>query len=101
MEGELHSEKASALKRICDRLDELLALLEHLAARFDRLPDPERQRVGRQHEDVRRMAERQRWFLLVQREAMGLRPQAIVDELYPPPRRLQARGPDQDALPHI
>jgi hypothetical protein len=92
IEEELQSERAWSLRRLGDRLDQLLSDLRRLEDRLGRASEGERAVLLARHEDLWREADRQRWYMLVQREALGLRSHRIVDEVYPVPRRLSGRG---------
>ncbi|HZH79252.1 MAG TPA: hypothetical protein VEY88_24740 [Archangium sp.] len=37
------------------------------------------------HKELRAEAEKQRWYLVIQREALGLRQHADLEEMYPLP----------------
>jgi hypothetical protein len=88
VERELARERAAALRRIGERLAELLEDL-------DRRQAGARERAGgagdgerKAYEAVRAEARRYRWFLEVQRESVGLRSHASLDEFYPIPGAL-------------
>ena len=66
---ELNEERLAALTRISGTLEALIAQL-----REERDPD--------KHEDLRRRAHKYRWYLEVQREALGIRHHRMLDELY-------------------
>ena len=93
VEEEIRREKAAALGRAGERLDD--ALREALAAleRLDRASDPlEHDRLVVEYEAARARARTARLALLIQREAIGLRHHAVVDQLFPePPRRARRR----------
>jgi hypothetical protein len=79
---ELQEERAAALGRISRTLevliDQLRALHPHVAHRpwFDDSPELAHYR------ELRRRAVRFRWYLEVQREALGLHPDHRLDEFY-------------------
>jgi len=91
--AEIAQEKAAALGRAGERLEEALACVASVGRRLDGAADPEeRARLLGEYETVRVRAVDARLALLVQREALGLRQHRIVDQLFPePPRR--AAGP--------
>jgi hypothetical protein len=66
---ELNEERVAALTRISRTLESLIARLqvEH---------DPGK------HAELREQAQKYRWYLEVQREALGIRHHRMVDELY-------------------
>lgn len=92
IEQELVEERATALGRIGRNLEALLADLAALCERIGRADGDARDRLLADYRGVRERALEQRWYLLVQREACGLRDApGYVEELYPiplpPPRR--------------
>jgi hypothetical protein len=79
---ELNEERAAALLRISRKLE---SLIEQLHATTD--PDAFRA--------LRADALRYRWYLEVQREALGLRRHERLDEFYPIPRVAASGGGDR------
>lgn len=79
-------ERSSALARIGEKLqraiDEAKALAEQLGGEP---PGTTRDALLERHREARRRAEEYRFYLVVQREALGMRDQKIVDEIYPMP----------------
>jgi hypothetical protein len=88
-EQEILAEKASALGRAGERLEEALAEVARLAAALEAVTDTqERRRLTAEYEEAWSRAARARLALLVQREAVGLRHHRLVDQQFPePPRR--------------
>jgi hypothetical protein len=86
---EIVREKAAALGRAGERLETALAALRDIAAAWRSAGGAdERQRLAREYEDAWRAADAARLSLLIQREAVGLRDQRVVDQQFPrPPRR--------------
>jgi hypothetical protein len=87
IEVQLQAEKATALRRVGEKLETLLAELAETGRELLTLTGAARaQRVAR-HQWLRAEAEHQRWCLIVQREAMGLFNHADVYEQFriPPP----------------
>jgi hypothetical protein len=86
---EIAREKAAALGRTGERLEAALASVAATAQAWRDATDPvERERLGREHDRAWRHAEAARLHLLIQREAVGLRDQRVVDQQFPwPPRR--------------
>jgi hypothetical protein len=84
VEKELAGEKATALAVAGERLEASLAALAALDARLrDVGPDTLlRAELERQREPARQLASEQLWFLVVQREAMGLYQHESVYRLY-------------------
>jgi hypothetical protein len=86
IEAELRREMASSLGRVGRRLEERLETLARLHRELSSSKDDERTRRAREFNEVRRLAERDLWFLRVQREAMGLRSHQDLERIYPIPR---------------
>ena len=82
IEVQLQAEKATALRRVGDTLEKLLAELDELQRELLWLRGVDRLRPVARHKELRAEAEHQRWCLIVQREAMGLFNHADVYELY-------------------
>jgi hypothetical protein len=91
VEEEIRREKAAALGRAGGRLEDALAHAKAIARRFEAARNPsERERLARDYEAARVRVERARLALVVQREAIGLRHHAVIDQAFPePPRRLR------------
>ena len=95
VEQEIAAEKATALGRAGERLEAALTDLQALADALTAAPaDPsERASVLAQCEQALARAREARVALLIQREALGLRRHAIVDERFPEPARRWPAGP--------
>jgi hypothetical protein len=78
IQREIAAEKAAALARIAGTLEDLIAQLG-------------RETDGARHEALRERALRYRWYLEVQREAVGLTRHDALDQMYPIPPPLTAR----------
>jgi hypothetical protein len=93
IEDEIRREKAATLGRAGERLEEALARVQTIVRQFETAHDPhERDRLAREYEVVRRRAEAARLALVIQREAIGLRRHAVLDQLFPElPRALVDR----------
>jgi hypothetical protein len=89
IEVELQREKASALRRVGLRLDQLIAELAELEAKIASATGAERAKRVERHAALRREAEDQRWKMIVQREAMGLSRHEEVDRHYPVPPAIE------------
>ena len=88
---EILREKGSALGRVGERLSASLARLSELARRLAETPgEEERSRLARRYAQERARAAELRYYLVVQREAIGLRRHAEVDRAYPLPPALPA-----------
>lgn len=98
VDREIAAEKAAALGRAGERLElarsEAVDLLDRLAQAASA---DERQRLEEDYQRAARRAHDARLQLLIQREALGLRRQAVVDEQFPElPRIAPPRGPRSD-----
>jgi len=82
IEVQLQAEKAIALRRVGQKLDELLAELAATERELLRLTGAARARLVDRHKGLRAEAEHQRWCLIVQREAMGQFSHTDVYEMY-------------------
>jgi hypothetical protein len=89
LEKEILREKAAALGRAGERLEETLAITAELGRALDDETDPARRAtLLAEYEAARRRAASARMMLLIQREAIGLRHHRTVDQKFPePPRR--------------
>lgn len=89
LDKEIAAEKAAALGRAGERLELALAEVGVLAEAARRAKDPAtRAGVLREYATARERAQRLRAALLIQREAVGLRHHAVVDQQFPEPPRL-------------
>lgn len=94
VEQEIAAEKAAALGRAGERLEQARADVAEIAARLDTTVDPrERERLTAEYGPARERARRARLALVIQREAIGLRHHRIVDQQFPEP---PARRPPGD-----
>ena len=86
---EIVREKAAALGRAGERLEAALAEVAAIARAWRTAPEAAaRERLGLDYERAWRAADAARLALLIQREAVGLRDQRVVDQQFPrPPRR--------------
>ena len=89
LEKEILGEKAAALGRAGEKLEDALAITSELGHALDRETDPARRAtLLAEYEAARRRAASARLMLLIQREAIGLRHHRTVDQKFPePPRR--------------
>ena len=88
LEKEIAGEKAAALGRAGERLEHAIAEAHEIGAALLRTPDPAaRARLLRQYAGARGRAQRARTALVIQREALGLRRHAVVDQQFPEPPR--------------
>ncbi len=84
--NELNREKASGLGRTGRQLEEALATCRELEQQLVGLgAGPRREGLVAQHRETRRRALELRWYLEVQREAMGLRRHTDLDTFFPVP----------------
>jgi hypothetical protein len=79
---ELNEERVAALRRISQTLDSLIAQLHVAGERVRSADDAARLGAVASYRELRRRALQYRWFLEVQREAMGLRHHHRLDEFY-------------------
>ena len=86
VEREIAQEKAAALGRAGERLEEALAALEAVARTFE-LTDDETRRADLRaaYRAARARVRTARLHLVIQREAVGLRSHRVVDQQYPEP----------------
>jgi hypothetical protein len=82
IELELMEERAAALRRISETLESLIEQLQALRARIGDVHWSSRAPEVAEYREVRRRAVRYRWYLEVQREALGLHPDHRLDEFY-------------------
>ncbi len=86
IETEILAEKASALGRAGERLEDALREAWALLARLDAAPPgDERRTLLARYQAARDRAARARLMLLIQREAVGLRHHRLVDQEFPEP----------------
>lgn len=85
IEVELRKERASTLKRVGHHLEALIAQLTDLRPRLQAATGNQRLELSAEYRRLWAEAEKQRWYLVVQREAMGLSDHGAVEELYPLP----------------
>jgi len=79
---ELQEERAAALARISRRLERLIGQLEATRAQIAQSRDEDRARAVAEYRELHKQATRYRWYLEVQREAIGLRHHQRLDEFY-------------------
>jgi hypothetical protein len=79
---ELQEERAAALARISRRLERLLDQLQATRERIARDRDEDRARDIAAYRELHKEAVKYRWYLEVQREAIGLRQHQHLDEFY-------------------
>jgi len=79
---ELQEERAAALARISRRLERLLDQLQATREQIARGRDEDRARTIAAYRELHREAVKYRWYLEVQREAIGLRQHQHLDEFY-------------------
>jgi hypothetical protein len=88
LESEIAAEKAAALGRTGERLEDAIAETHAIGAAASRATDPDaRARLLREYAVARARAVRARMALMIQREALGLRHHAVVDQQFPEPPR--------------
>jgi hypothetical protein len=82
---ELQEERAAALARISRRLERLLAQLQATREQIAQSRADDRARDVAAYRELRQEAVKYRWYLEVQREAIGMRQHHGLDEFYPIP----------------
>jgi hypothetical protein len=82
IELELMEERAAALRRISQTLETLIEQLNALQERIGAVHWSSRTPEVAEYRELRRRAVRYRWYLEVQREALGLHPDHRLDEFY-------------------
>jgi hypothetical protein len=82
LEQELTEERVAALRRISETLAGLIDQLNALRLRIGDVHWSDRSPEVAQYRELRRRAVRYRWYLEVQREALGLRHHQGLDEHY-------------------
>jgi hypothetical protein len=85
IEKEIAGEKAAALGRAGERLETMLGDVRVAAASLLAARDDDRERLADAYASARRRALEARLALLIQREALGLRRHATVDQQFPEP----------------
>ena len=85
---EIAQEKAAALKRIIETLEQLLGDLDSLRARVLTACPADRPRLEERYTLTRERAVEYRWYLRVQCEAIGIRRHDLFEARYPEPPRL-------------
>jgi hypothetical protein len=83
---DLNEERAAALMRIGRTLESLLDQLQAARAAVLAAGEADRERELAAWRALRARAVKYRWYLEVQREALGLRQHRYLDEFYPIPR---------------
>jgi hypothetical protein len=79
---ELAEERVAALKRIARHLEQRIDALNGLRTALNDAGGDRRTALLRHYRELRVDALRYRWYLDVQREALGLRPHETVDQYY-------------------
>ena len=82
---ELHEERVSALRRISSTLDSLIRQLHASRERIRESSGLDREREVAAWRELRAHALKYRWYLEVQREALGIRQHDVLDEFYKVP----------------
>ena len=88
IELELMDERAAALRRISQTLESLIEQLRVLRQQIGAVHWSDRSPELSKYRELRRRAVRYRWYLEVQREALGLHPDHRLDEFYRIPEPL-------------
>ncbi|HYH95082.1 hypothetical protein [Hyalangium sp.] len=89
VEVEIRREKASALRRVGDKLETLIAQLVKLQGELSTLSGWQRAKKAEEYQKLWADADYQRWCLVIQRESLGLFHHAEVDLMYPIPPKVK------------
>lgn len=89
IEVEIRKEKASALRLVAGKLEAAISDLRGLESKLPASGAPDRRRFVERHQALRAEAEKHRYYLVVQREAMGLLNHDAVFEHYPIPEAIR------------
>jgi len=85
---ELNEERIAALTRISGTLESLIAQLQQVRERVSARHGLAQQHDIATYRELHERARKYRWYLEVQREALGMRHHRILDELYAIPEPL-------------
>ena len=91
--AELNEERVAALTRIARTLESLITQLRELRDRIGTTTAAGGERDVAAYEELRARARQYRWYLEVQREALGMRRHEVLDEFYRIPEPLDAERP--------
>lgn len=89
VEVDFQREKATGLRRSGDKLEQMLKELSEVERGLRDLTGPSRAAFVSRYMALRKEAEHQKWVLMVQREACGLRNHRDLDLVYPLPPPLK------------
>jgi hypothetical protein len=78
----LYEDRAATLGRIGGTLESLIDALNTMRGQFSMVPDAERPAALARYAALLERAKTWRWYLEVQREAIGLTRHESIDELY-------------------
>ena len=87
---ELNEERVAALRRISQTLESLIAQLQHVRESVSTADERERLRAVSAYRELRARAVQYRWYLEVQREALGFRQHRLLDDFYVIPGPIDA-----------
>ena len=86
---ELNEERVAALTRISRTLESTIEQLQAIRTRIERVSGNVSSADAREYERLRARAKQYRWYLEVQREALGLRHHGFLDRFYAVPGPLR------------
>jgi hypothetical protein len=89
---QLNEERAAALTRISRTLESIIDQLHAIRVRIDRESNEVSSADAEEYERLRARARQYRWYLEVQREAIGLRHHGFLDRFYAVPGPLANRN---------
>lgn len=91
LEAEFKQERTDALGRIGRKLQTAIDEAKALDERLAHLPSgPTREQHLERYREARARVEEFRYYLVVQREAIGVLEHSILDEMYPLPRLIRS-----------
>lgn len=90
VQREIVAEKASALGRVGERLEKFLDALQLLELQLVGTKGAERTPLISAHEAARKQAEQFLWYLVVQREALGIHSHTDLEQVYSIPPAIRA-----------
>jgi hypothetical protein len=82
---QINEERAAALTRISRTLESLIDQLQAIRVRIERQPYDGSSADAAEYERLRARATQYRWYIEVQREALGLRHHGFLDRFYAVP----------------
>jgi hypothetical protein len=88
LEAEINGEKAASMGRVAEKIEAHLAACARLVDELAAAAGPERAELLAAYEEQRQAAKLSYWYLIVQRECIGMYDHGIIARRYPMPPRL-------------